>query len=136
MTEHVTFDDQADHQVDVADTLDDDASVPRGPRWKRVLKRIAITVGVLILLLIVGGFSLFEWGGMSGSVDPTMAPRFAAMVAAGQAQPITARFVIPIPGCTCHSHDPVQTALHRTYRMSECSRCHDGSEQAMESQQQ
>jgi len=129
MSEYETFEDEdAEQYADDLDGADgEDAAAPatRGPRWKRVLKRIAISFGVLIVVLVAAGFSLFEWGGMSGSADPSMAPRFAAMVAAGQAQPVQARFVIPIPGCTCHSTDPVQTAKHSAYRMSECNRCHD-----------
>ena len=101
-------------------------------RWKRVLKRVGIGIGVTVVLLVVLGVSLYEWGGMSGSVDPTMPARYDALVAQGKAQPIQARFVIPIPGCTCHSTDPVQTAMHRAYRMSECGRCHNGSETAQE----
>ena len=45
---------------------------PCGPRWKRVLKRIGIGIGVTVVVLVVLGVSLYEWGGMSGSVDPTM----------------------------------------------------------------
>jgi hypothetical protein len=110
----------------------EETCAPRGPRWKRVLKRIAIGVAVTVVLLVALGFSLYQWGGMSGSADPTMQAKFDAMVASGQAKPIPARFVIPIPGCTCHSTDPVQTAKHRVYRMSECSRCHNGGETAQE----
>ena len=105
---------------------------PRGPRWKRVLKRIAIGIGITVVFLTVLGFSLYEWGGMSGSADPTMPAKYDALVASCQAKPIQARFVIPIPGCTCHSTDPVQTAKHRTYRMSECNRCHNGNETAQD----
>jgi hypothetical protein len=105
---------------------------PRGPRWKRVLKRVGIGLGVTGVFLAALGFSLYEWGGMSGSVDPTMPAKYAVLVASGQAKPIDARFVIPIPGCTCHSTDPVQTAKHRVYRMSECNRCHDGNETAQD----
>jgi hypothetical protein len=105
---------------------------PRGPRWKRVLERIGIGIGVTVVVLVVLGVSLYEWGGMSGSVDPTMPARYDALVAQGKAQPIQARFVIPIPGCTCHSTDPVQTAKHRTYRISECGRCHNGKETAQD----
>lgn len=100
--------------------------VEGGPRRWRVLKRIGIGLGVTVLVLVAVGLVLFEWGGMGGSADPTMQAKFDAMVASGQAQPVKARFVIPIPGCTCHSTDPVQTAEHRTYRMSECGRCHNG----------
>jgi hypothetical protein len=93
----------------------------------RVLKRVGIGLGVAVVVLVLLGISLYQWGGMWGSADPTMAPQFAAMVAAGQTAPIEKRFVIPIPGCICHSSDPVQTAQHRVYRMKECGSCHGGA---------
>jgi hypothetical protein len=100
--------------------------------WRRVVKRILIgllaTVGVLIVLAVV----LYEFGGMWGSADPTIQSEYDAMVVRGQAKPIQARFVIPIPGCICHSTDPVQTAKHRVYRMSECGRCHNGGQTAQD----
>ena len=117
---------------DVHGVLDERCEEPRSPRWKRVLKRIGFGVGATVVVLAALGVSLYEWGGMSGSVDPTMPAKYDALVASGQAQPIQARFVIPIPGCTCHSTDPVQTAKHRTYRMSECGHCHNGGETAQE----
>jgi hypothetical protein len=123
MTEH---DEQPHNTVD--DTAAEQCDAPRGPRWKRVFKRIGI--GIAVVVLVVLGVSLYEWGGMSGSVDPTMPARYDALVASGQAKAIQARFVIPIPGCMCHSTDPVQTAKHRVYHMSECGNCHNGSETA------
>ena len=94
------------------------------PRWKRILKRVLIALGVMVGLLAITGFALYFYGGMSRSADPTMTAQYDRLVASGQATPIQKRFVIPIPGCVCHSNDPVQTAKHRTYRMRECSTCH------------
>ena len=97
-----------------------------------MLKRIAIGLGVTVVVLALAAVLVYEFGGMSGSVYPDMKPRFEQMVAAGTAAPIQARFVIPIPGCQCHSTDPVLTAQHSRRRMSECNKCHDTSPAHME----
>lgn len=94
------------------------------PRWRRVLKRLGIALAALLAIVIAGGLLLWNFGGMSGSVHPELFARYDRMVAAGQEPPIRARFVVPIPGCACHSTDPVVTAQHAQWRMSECSRCH------------
>ena len=115
-----------------AGTETDSAAAPKRPRWKRVLKRIVIGLGVTVVLVVAAGALLYEFGGMSGSVYPDMKPRYEQMVAAGQAAPIQARFVVPIPGCQCHSTAPVLTAQHSRRRMSECDKCHDTSPAHME----
>jgi hypothetical protein len=92
-----------------------------------VLKRALIGLGVTTVLLLVAAAALYSFGGMGGSAnDPAMRRGYERLVATGQVAPVQARFVIPIPGCTCHSNDPLQTEVHRYYRMSECSRsgCH------------
>ena len=100
-------------------------SAPKGPRWMRVLKWTAIGIGGTLAFLVFAAFMLYNFGGPSGSVYPEMRPQFEQMVASGQAQPLRRRFVIPIPGCQCHSTDPVLTALHSKRRMNECSKCHN-----------
>jgi hypothetical protein len=98
---------------------------PAGPRWKRVLKWAAIGIGGTVAFLLFGAVMLYNFGGPSGSVYAEMRPQFEQMVASGQAQPLRQRFVIPIPGCQCHSTDPVLTALHSKRHMSECTKCHN-----------
>ena len=105
---------------------------PRSRRWVRVLKRTLIAVGLLIVMLVVLAVSLYEFGGMSGSVHPELLAQYRQMVAAGQAPAVQKRFVIPIPGCKCHSTDPVLTAQHQAYRMSDCNKCHDTNPAHME----
>jgi len=102
------------------------------PRWWRILRRILIGLGVTGALLALLGVLLYRFGGMSGSVHPETFRQYDAMVAAGRAPAIRGRFVIPIPGCQCHSTDPVLTAQHSVRRMSECNRCHDTSPPHME----
>lgn len=109
------------------DDADELAQPPR-PRRRRWWQKALIGLGVTVLVLVVAGVSLFEFGGMSRSAyDPAIGQAYASMAATGQARPIQHRFVIPIPGCVCHSQDPVQTEAHRNYRMSECGRCHGGT---------
>ena len=105
--------------------MTNDACKPAGPRWWRILRRILIGLGVTIVLIVLLGVLLYNFGGMSGSAHPETLKQYDAMVAAGQAPAIHTRFVIPIPGCQCHSTDPVLTAQHSVRRMSECNRCHD-----------
>lgn len=95
------------------------------PWWHKLL--IGLGSAVVALVLLAG--LLYAYGGMGSSAnDPAMKEQFQQLVASGQAQPVEKRFVIPIPGCTCHSTDPVQTEVHRYYRMRECSQagCHGG----------
>lgn len=118
-------------QTDTAETPAS-ARAPRGPLWKRVLKWAGITVGSLLALAAVTGFALYNYGGMSGTVHPELLTQYDQAVAAGQAAPIQKRFVIPIPGCTCHSTDPTLTAQHTRRHMNECSKCHNTKPAHME----
>jgi hypothetical protein len=105
---------------------------PKKPLWWRILKGTAITGGTIIVLLIVAGLLLYNFGGMSGSVHPELLTQYDQMVANGQAPAIQKRFVIGIPGCQCHSTDPVLTAQHTRRRMNECSKCHNTNPAHME----
>jgi hypothetical protein len=98
----------------------------------RILKRVAIGIGAVVLFLAVAAAALYFFGGPSGTVYPELTPQFDQMVATGQAQPVQKRFVIPIPGCKCHSTDPVLTAQHQRRHMNECGRCHNTSPAHME----
>ena len=115
-------DDDSEQEVAEDDELE---CAPKKPLWWRILKGTLITVGVLIALLVVAGLLVYNFGGMSGTVHPELLTQYDQMVAAGQAPPIQKRFVIPIPGCKCHSTDPVLTAQHTRRHMNECSKCHD-----------
>ena len=100
---------------------------PGGPGWKRVLRRVGIAIGATVITLMALGVLVYEFGGMSGSAIPGVEARYAQLVASGQAQPVQNRFVIPIPGCQCHSKDPVLTAQHSRRHMNECAKCHNTS---------
>jgi hypothetical protein len=98
---------------------------PRKPLWWRILKGTAITVGSLIVILVVGGLLLWNFGGMSGSAYPEVLAEYDQMVARGEAPAIQKRFTIGIPGCQCHSKDPALTAQHTRRHMNECGKCHN-----------
>ena len=105
---------------------------PKRPLWQRILKWTAIVVGGTIVFLVFAAFMLYNFGGMWGSANPAMKPAYAKLVVAGEAPPLRKRFVIPIPGCQCHSDDPVLTAQHSTRHMNECGKCHNTNPAHME----
>jgi hypothetical protein len=78
----------------------------------------------VVLVLGVLAASLYLLG---GSTRPTREVRtaYAALEAAGAVPaPPPDRFVVPIPGCRCHSDDPVQIVHHAEYRIRDCRGCH------------
>jgi len=85
----------------------------------RVLKGLAVTIAVLVVL----GVAIYEFGGM-WPASAAAQTAYAAEVAAGRQPAIQSRFTIPIPGCVCHSDDPVLQMQHSNRRMSECRTCH------------
>jgi len=105
---------------------------PKRSRLQRVLKWVAITFFSVIGFVVVAGFMLYNFGGMGGTEYPELLVQYDQAVAAGQAEPLQKRFVIPIPGCTCHSTDPTLTALHSKRRLKECSKCHNTDPAHME----
>lgn len=94
---------------------------PGRPWWQRVL--IGLGAGLLAVGIVLA--AVYGFGGISGSAfDPEIRDLYRQMVESGQVQPVEKRFVIPIPGCTCHSRDPYLTEQHRNRRLSECMGCH------------
>lgn len=105
---------------------------PRRPLWVRILKGVGITLVVAVVLVAVTGLLLYNFGGMSGSAIPGVLDQYDQLVVAGQVPALEKRFVIPIPGCQCHSKDPVLTAQHARRRMKECGKCHNTNPAHME----
>jgi len=94
----------------------------RVPWWGKIL----IGIGVAVLTVVIAGLLLYNFGGMSGSeFDPEIGEQYQQLVDSGQVAPVEQRFVIGIPGCTCHSEDPYLTEQHRNRRMRECGGCHE-----------
>ena len=106
--------------------------VPVAPRWKRVLKWTLLAIGGTLVFLVFAAVMLYYFGGMSGSVYAELGPQYQQLVASGQAPALRKRFVIPIPGCACHSTDPVLTAQHSRRHMNECGKCHNTNPAHME----
>lgn len=86
--------------------------------------RILKIVGIIALVLAIVAGVLYSYGGM-WIRTPEMVAAYDNLVANGQAQKFESRFVIPIPGCTCHHDDPVVQAAHSNFRIRDCfDGCH------------
>ena len=86
-------------------------------------RRFLASIGIALSSLVVLAVLLYEFGGMWPPSEATRAA-YAAMAARGEQPPIGPRFTIPIPGCVCHTDDPVLQMQHAGWRMSECAGCH------------
>lgn len=93
-------------------------------RW-RILRGLLIGLGLAGLVLILLALVLYNFGGM-WLPKHDMRAQYDRLVADGRVRPVDQRFVIPIPGCVCHSDDPYLTMQHAERRISECSECHGG----------
>lgn len=101
---------------DEASVAAEPAPARRRRRWLRVLAGIA-------LALVALGVVLYAFGGMWVRT-PEMRAAYDVMVARGEQPPLPARLVVPVPGCICHSDDPVAQAQHSRRRLRECATCH------------
>lgn len=101
-----------------ADAILEAASASARPkrRWLRSLGWTALGLVSLAALL-------YAFGGMWVRT-PEMRAAYDAMVARGEQPELPSRLVVPIPGCVCHSDDPVLQAQHARRRIRECSSCH------------
>lgn len=108
---------------DEALTAEQHAQSSRRPLWQR----LAMALGAMIAVIVLLGGVLYFFGGPGGSVyDPRIGQEYDRLLESGEITPVQRQFVVPIPGCTCHSTDPRLTEEHRFHRMSECmdSGCH------------
>jgi hypothetical protein len=90
-----------------------------------VVKKIALVVGSIAVFLALLAAVAYAFG---GPWVPTREQRasYERMVKTGQAPALERRFVLPIPGCVCHSKDPGQVVQHSNWRIRECASCHGG----------
>lgn len=91
---------------------------------RRVLLRLGLGILLLAGMVMLVAVLAYSFGGMERPAPGTRAA-FEALVAAGRAEPLPRRLTIPIPGCRCHSQDPVLTMQHSVYRIRECRSCHE-----------
>jgi hypothetical protein len=89
-------------------------------------KRVLIGVGIVLVALIALAGLLYEFGGMWPPSEASRAA-YASMVSRGEQPAVESRFTIPIPGCVCHTDDPVLQMQHAGRRISECAACHSRS---------
>ena len=90
----------------------------------RKLKNALIGLGVTVAVLAAVAATLYFFGGME-TPPPEVRAAYQQLRAAGRAPAVTpARFHIPIPGCRCHSTDPVLTMQHAGRTIAQCSSCH------------
>ena len=88
------------------------------------LKRTLIGLGAAVAVLAVAGAALYFFGTME-SPSPAVRVAYAQAYAAGQAPAVPSPgFHIPIPGCRCHSTDPVLAMEHEGRTISRCASCH------------
>lgn len=86
---------------------------------KKLLKGLGVTLAVLLAVAAL----LYAFGGMWPPSAEARAA-YAVEVTAGRQPAVPGRFTVPVPGCVCHSEDPVLQLQHSTRRINECSRCH------------
>ncbi|MEN6430766.1 MAG: hypothetical protein ABFC80_08035 [Coriobacteriales bacterium] len=77
---------------------------------------------VAAALITLGAF-LYAFGGMWVRT-PAMNAAYDERVTANRAPALEPVFVVPVPGCVCHSDDAVVQAEHSRFRIRECGRCH------------
>lgn len=94
----------------------------RTPWWKRLLVGLFVT----LLLLVLLAAAAYNFGSM-WVPDREVREQYDRLVASGEVRERQPRqFHIPIPGCVCHSDDPVLVIEHEDRRIRECSGCHGG----------
>lgn len=97
------------------------------------MKKAGIIALVAVgLVLGVAAFA-FAFGTPQTPVAPQAGVPTAQAPSASASAPATsdpagekAPFAVQIPGCKCHSDDPVVVEEHSRYRMNECRSCHKG----------
>jgi hypothetical protein len=114
-------------------TAETPPAAPDGPQLsleprrggRRAVRRIAIGIAVTVAVLATLAALLYSFGGMARPA-PEMRAAYDRLVTDGRVAALESRFVIPIPGCRCHSADPVVTMQHSGYRIRDCraSGCH------------
>ena len=99
-------------------------SEPGAPgRGRRVVRSVLIWIAGIVGALVLTGLVLYMFGGPGGATREVRT-QYEELRAAGDAPEVVDRFVIPVPGCRCHSSDPVSIVQHSERRIRECFSCH------------
>jgi hypothetical protein len=103
----------------------DESAEPAAPsRGRRVLRFVLIGFAVTAAVVVALGTVLYFFGGPIGPSREVRQAYTDLKAADVVPPPPEQQFVVPIPGCRCHSDDPVLIVHHAEYRLRECSRCH------------
>ena len=93
-------------------------------RRRRVLRRVLLVVGWSIVALLAIALVVYLFGG-PGGVTPQVRAEYEEMVRTGAALQVEDRFVVAIPGCTCHSDNALLIVQHSERRIRDCfGGCH------------
>jgi len=92
-------------------------------RGRRILGRVLLGIGWTFVGIMILGIVLYLFGGM-WLRTPEMRTAYDELVLTGQQPTLEAAFVVPIPGCVCHSDDPVTQAQHSRRHIRDCMTCH------------
>ncbi len=92
-------------------------------RGRPILLRVLLGMGWTVAALLTLGVVLYAVGGMWVRTSE-MRSAYDALVASGQQPTLEKTLVVPIPGCVCHSDDPVAQAQHSTRHIRDCMTCH------------
>lgn len=111
------FGDRVDREGDVVNGPS--APRPRRPWWRKAL----IALGILVAFVLALAGVAYGFGSMMPPSAETEAA-YEALRANGAAPEIERQFHVPIPGCVCHSDNPVITMQHSNRRIRDCMECH------------
>lgn len=89
------------------------------------MKKFLIGFGYALLGIFFLGSMAFAFGSMWVPSADTRAA-YEQLRVAGQAPEYDRQFHIPIPGCVCHSDNPVTVMQHSNRRINQCNGCHGG----------
>jgi hypothetical protein len=89
------------------------------------MKQFLIGFGYVLLGIFFFGSMAFAFGSMWVPSAENRAA-YEQLRVAGQAPEYDRQFHIPIPGCVCHSDNPVTVMQHSNRRINQCNGCHGG----------
>ena len=102
----------------------DDAIASPEPKRRSTRRRVLLGVGWAFAALLGLALLLYLFGGPGGAT-PEVRAEYEELVRTGTVLPVEDRFVVPVPGCTCHSDDALLIVQHAERRIRDCfGGCH------------